>query len=654
MYISKSLWNLSRLYNLQKVHVGTVGRVFPRLNIGWNRSESTASLPHQPTSNQLFVLNENNHIISFLKQRPEYAPTLFSSEKIQQDFETKKVKIHPVALEFWNRSLEPELKPLEDEVYVKIISDIVENLQSFSDPSLRLILAGMLKFPWGTSARHANFERLWKNLDTECYQRMKSGVWTIEEMFQIDDAFCQINLQRFSGCHWFMIKKCFRKCERLNRTQFVRFMFGLNQSRKIHESINTYELEYNLKRLIGELNAEELAVISLAFFKTATPIRDQSLLRLILENVMKNLSNMSSMDITSVAKMARHSAVFNVEEHLLKFMDTCVPHVERLTPTACVHLVLMGTNQTNVLHPEFARLAVKKFEDSIKSLRLKELERIALWMIMLNIPADNLCQLILRELNDPGRQKEVDAYGKCLPAVLHYLSFKKIYAEELISRVLTREFQKKYFGNSMAMQKRELLCLDLTTQIELPHYSGHKLEDKKRDFLLKSCTLWVPEEDRTKVSLFIQVLQSIKHTLEANFGKKGLMTSILPQHHVIEVLFCTDKQGTPIEIPSYLSDLEQWQPKILPKSALLSSVVFHTFIVITRSVKIHNSRDVVGNVLLRERQLRKTGYTPHRVFSDVWLDSPKNEQVAILQDLITKGCQESVRADEEIKGNVVT
>ena len=406
----------------------------------WNRAHLIAD-NDDADINMTLTKTENNHAISVLRSRPEYAKTLYTPEDLESN-----PACHSVVQDFVKLSREPDLKPLDHDFYVPIVEQVVKHAHEFSDADLLKVLHSFQAFPYCVP-KSENFFKLWKELDKVCVQRLKSGVWGVDQLFVVDDAWYPSDLVKRTDYHWYMIKKCFRKCEKLTKEQFVRFMFCLNRTRKIHESINTYELEHNLIRLIDQFSAEELAIVCLAFFKTGTPIRDPVTMSKVLNVVSDSADSVDSIQLAAVAKATRLSTNFNIADAVYDFMRAFSPHIDRLSVTACLHLILSGSQHINVIDFDMLPTVLAKFDENIKTLRLKEIERLCLVMSMFNVHHDSLWSKILDELRDPERQKEIHEYGRCLPAIAHYLSFREIFPADLIDRILSPSFQKAYYGN---------------------------------------------------------------------------------------------------------------------------------------------------------------------------------------------------------------
>jgi len=241
-----------------------------------------------------------------------------------------------------------------------------------------------------------------------------------------------------------MVKKLFRKCDKLNKEQFVRFLFCLVRTRSLPDAINTYELEYNLQRLINTLDIEELTIAAMAFFKTQTPIRNTELHDKVLTVAIDNADSMDSISVGSLAKLGRYNRQYTAEKRILKYLDKFESKLDELSTQALLHLALMGTG-VNAYHPILHKI-LKRVEGNVSELRLNEMERFLLSFVMFNVPCGSFQDKIFEEIRSPKREKEVKRYGRCLPAILHYSSIQGNYAQDLINIVLSPTFIQDNYG----------------------------------------------------------------------------------------------------------------------------------------------------------------------------------------------------------------
>jgi hypothetical protein len=391
--------------------------------------------------------DENTHADNFFRNSSRYRSTVFDITKLDenQSHQSHPPQQNAAVQRFIQTARNPENSkdPVVSETNLGVIHEVLANLKSLSDPELLQVIYHLRFFASCSGAKHPDYIKIWSALDKECVSRMSR--WNFDYLFTVADLWYGLYLSRLSEFHWNLMKKCFRKCDKLSNEQFIRFMFFLNLQRRIPESISTYDMEFYLGNIADKLSSTEVAIVSLAFFKTQTVVKDSKVLEKLLDIVAKDASQLDSISVAAVAKFARYCSNVRVKDALIRFQEAFLPEVGRLSIPAATHLALVGT-KIQVPLKELISSVVRKVEDRVKEARLKELERISLAMTMFNVECSNLGSLIVQELRSPERHEEIRMYGRCLPAILHYLSIIEILPEDLISKALAEGFRKTYYG----------------------------------------------------------------------------------------------------------------------------------------------------------------------------------------------------------------
>lgn len=80
-------------------------------------------------------------------------------------------------------------------------------------------------------------------------------------------------------------------------------MFYANTSRKFLPTLPLYDIEQEISAYYNDYNIKELGIVSLGFFKSQTPIRNQQLIKKMYESVIKNISNISSIELAAFLKV---------------------------------------------------------------------------------------------------------------------------------------------------------------------------------------------------------------------------------------------------------------------------------------------------------------------------------------------------------------
>lgn len=418
------------------------------------RSLSTLPLPTSSTSpdkvkdasHKYFHKNEENkNADRYFRTTEGYRNTFFDPEALPGP----KAQ-HPAVQKFIQASSQSKSRgvtvasPLHDEV----VSVLLSSLKSFSDYELLQVLHYLSHFPPCERADTPEYVRIWSALDSECLSR--SSIWSLDLNFQAADVWAKLRLGRYSKFHKKLILTCLQRCGRLKKEHFMRWMFCLNHARSLPGPMAKYEIEEYLRNpaKLRSLSIHEIVLVAMACFKTEIAIKDPKLLEEMLNRIISERKMLDPISVASVAKFARYCSSPRVKPVLLRLQEAFLPELGRVGIQACTHLALIGTKSQSAYLP-LVNAVIKIIEDNIGDARLKDLERIALVMTMFDADCDRLGQLILQELSSPSssRATEIKEYGRCLPAILHYLSLRQVFSHELMNYVLGKEFRETYYGN---------------------------------------------------------------------------------------------------------------------------------------------------------------------------------------------------------------
>lgn len=400
-------------------------------------SSLPSSTPMDPSD--IGYVTENNAAHSYLKSKPEYKETFYDPTPLAS-LETWR-EFKPILTEFRDYS---QTRQGGTDVEPETLKSITTQQSTFRDEELKalLYLTGTMTFP-KKRGTFPNYERLWKSLDAECMSRTLN--WNYSEVFVVGDLWFLNRLYHSTDFHWYLIKKMFRKCDKLNKVEFMRFLFCLNLIRQIPKAINTYELEHCLNQHVQSLTASEVCIAAMAMFKTQTPVRDFELFTKLFEMGMSEASTLDPIFIAALCKLGRLSGKGKTAAILYSFQEALVPEIERLSITSAMHLAIIGT-RTQVFHEELLAKVLRKMEKEIERMRVKDMERLLLVFTTFDIDCEEFCRNVVEELRSPKRVKELEEHGKVLPSILFYVSMKQVYPYDLINTALSTEFLSRHFG----------------------------------------------------------------------------------------------------------------------------------------------------------------------------------------------------------------
>jgi len=398
--------------------------------------------------------HENNFALDYLVSQKQYKsllcppgldwyPTWNNSET--QALKSSDWYLHckPIVQQFLEASLSSSHKSLSHPEYIDMIQTLVDEVQKLSKDEIMKILYHMSFFSLTASVKEPTYFSLWKALDNEICARY-SG-WENPFWFGIDYLMFRLKLNRLTSFHWTFINRLFRHCDKLTKEQFVWLMFCLNLVRRIPPNFSIYDLEHKLLSFASNMTAEEISIVAMGFFKTQTRIRDLHLYKTLVNNVIQHASTLHSVGVSAFAKFVRHSSSHANVESTLRFQEAFFPQIDRLTLTAGTHIILSGTLNQIPFRDGIAKV-MDRVEKEIENVRLKELERVALTGTMFNMGSNSFYEKLVQELRLSGRKEELHQYGRSLPALLYYLTIKEIFPQDLIGKVLSKEFIVQYYG----------------------------------------------------------------------------------------------------------------------------------------------------------------------------------------------------------------
>lgn len=200
--------------------------------------------------------------------------------------------------------------------------------------------------------------------------------------------------------------------------------------------------------------------------------------------------------------------------------DAADDQVHRLSTLSCLHLAILGTH-CQICHQKCIEHIVDRFNNDIKSLRMKDFERIAFVLGLYDFESEsrieeNFCQNVFVEIK--SRVDDIIKHPKCLPLCLHYLTMKGYCDEEMINVILSQQFLKLGYGTNVNFG-REIFSLDSYARINLKDtYKGNLLPDKNRKYMGKVLSQYIPIRDgKWKLTATDTIMLELKETTDELF-----------------------------------------------------------------------------------------------------------------------------------------
>lgn len=502
--------------------------------------------------------------------------------------------------------------PISEDRWDGIVDLFLERIESFSDEEIRDTIRILTIFPPAPGVGSRNFLEMWTALDDACLQRLDS--WSTEERLLVCDHWYKLNMAKVAKFPLQSTKRIGRNLKRLSPSHLVQTLFYVNMVRK--PMVEMFHFEAALEGVIDRLSTDEIAIMSMGFFKTQTRLNIPVVVDKIYERLHKDCLTLPDISLTAILKILRYSAKLPHEQRVRRIQQKLLPRIPELSLLSCLHLALLGTN-FQCCDSECVHAVIKRFAKDYKNGRLKDFERIAFVIALFDVDTEdsnNLCKSILAEI--PHRKEEVIRYKRCFPSMLNYLSTSGHSDAEMISVALTKEFYEAAYGQNLLLG-RDIFCLDSYTKIDLKEaYQGNNLPDRSRRNLAKLLCNYIPEKDsKYKQSVSDKWLLETKATLDGIYGAHcTVLENLLPHFERSDILMAFDSvTKNPLAIKSLhlpgnysgiiLSREELLQSIDNPENIKLIAVVFGGF-----NAYIRGTESPTGVLRLKLEQLKKIGH----------------------------------------------
>lgn len=419
---------------------------------------------------------------------------------------------------------------ISNKIFDSFIDTLTDNIKQTSDQELRLVFYYLLKWPETESVRTRNFIEVWVALDDECLNRIKK--WTTDEMLSFQALFYMLNATRASEFSWKCLQKLASKAKQLTPSQLVQSLFFVGVMRKA--PCDMHNLELQLNTLFSEFTVDELAIMSMGFFKSKTPVRSMELMLKVISKITEHTKDIREVSLAALLKIVRYSVKVPTDENIYKLLEALYPEVPRLSLMCNVHLALLGT-ATLTLHEKcLTEIATTALSD-INNARVKDLERLVFTYGTFNmIPKTAECffQKVVEELSKPERIPEITKHGRSFACCVAYLGHSGVYPKDLMDKVLNPEFLQSAYGKQILTYGREVLAIHNSAKLFLPEADMHRLSDKCAIILAKKYTDYVPSEKHAKqYNISEKMMLDIMKILKEQRGEKYVTGDHILTHH---------------------------------------------------------------------------------------------------------------------------
>ena len=184
-----------------------------------------------------------------------------------------------------------------DPKYYEILLIIISHCSNFNDNELHHLL-NCLEV-WNIESYEIVHKHISAIIDEECLERMQN--WSIDEIFLFNDHFYKLGIGRSSRFAQNSLKTMLIKNMSLQNLVQYAFLMKVNRRTLIRFDI----FEHYLLKYANEMTVEEIGIISMAFFKYETAIRNKDLQRIFMHKLCENINTVSDIALASILKVLR-------------------------------------------------------------------------------------------------------------------------------------------------------------------------------------------------------------------------------------------------------------------------------------------------------------------------------------------------------------
>ncbi|XP_056633545.1 FAST kinase domain-containing protein 5, mitochondrial [Diorhabda sublineata] len=499
---------------------------------------------------------------------------------------------------------------VSDTRFDNLVDGLMDNCEHITDDELISLLHCLTEFPFVESYSAHNFHDIWSCLDDLCCWKLVD--WDIEKSFTVANIWYQLHLGKLCDYINILIDRCVKKATVLTKDQLVNIYFYLNICRKRPVD---FEYEFALEQLINDMNIDEMAVISMGYFKTKTKIKLLPIQEAIINKVMQHAKDIQDISLTAILKILRYSKPFKLVDKVEKMTEKLYPEIDRLSDLACTHLALLSTGVQTYNKMVFQKIS-EKFINHItdpQKIRFKDIERILNVLTMFNfVPKTDtdIFKACYDEIHKNERIAETVKYPRCLACSLNYLSLRNMYSYELTDKIMDLEYIISVYGKGAKAIPREIFSLDRCIDIDCPDYTGNRLSPDLKYKAAKWLTEFTPSYDQwKKLSAIDKLILDTIDTVRSIVGDDRFMFihHILPHFSRADIVVCKNKKTgefvEPVGFHNYiLGDV------MYPFND--GSLEWFAVVVLGWNNTIKDTNLCLGHSLMKERQLRKIGYNP--------------------------------------------
>uniref|UniRef100_T1IMB0 furin n=1 Tax=Strigamia maritima TaxID=126957 RepID=T1IMB0_STRMM len=485
------------------------------------------------------------------------------------------------------------------------ISKTCKNVTNLSDSEIENILAILCQ----QTEHKETSKSILTALDQECIVRLL--VWDVRTSLRMADYFYHLNVSRLLMYNYRMISHLIGRIRSLNSSEIIQLLFYINVQRECDLKVMV-AVENELLKRLPQFSSEEVSIAALAFFKTKNSLKSKNLVKMMQQKFISDLDKLPDPAVSAFGKLFRFQRTAD-PALLLEVLDKSLPYITKWKPSACLNVGLI-TLSRQLEHEEYVKSTALKFLNNLSVLRVKELSHLLTCVSTYDYHLDfapDFYSLLIAELRKPEMQTQLMEHPLYLPLCLLGLAYHEIFPEDLIQQALNPDFFNLVESKMKYGQRREYLMLDSTVEIELPNYSGPRLDPTTKRNLWQADRASIPSITNRNLSIFEKTLLTLKYQLSDLLGglNYASILFVLPHFKLPEIVIHLDENKHPLST----NHLRTSHSHITAEKNVKSIC----FTLTGRNSYAENTKKRLAHVKMKHRQLELLGY---HVIEIPWFD----------------------------------
>lgn len=453
-----------------------------------------------------------------------------------------------------------EVDLLTNQKFIQICELLISQLSEWNHEEFFCLMQVLIKFDFHsciTPILRTLRLKLSSKFDKECVKRIPQ--FTTEQLFQACDFFFYFRYNKYSKFSQTFFNLIQDKT--LSDTELIVALFYANLSRNVPKKFIDNVLE-SISSIADSLTLEEMAIICLGFFKTKYQIRNTAFLETMIDKLYREINLTDPITVSALFKGLQISTTKTLDKAfpslfsaLSNVLNSVTKEIIHYPLTTFMH-VFLYFHFIHFVNDEFiAKVKERLTQEDISQWRIKDIAKITYSVTNLGallLPMPEFWEKVLKDLESPERQREINIYPQCLLSTLVAMSFIGLYPEKLIGHI----FQPTTLASFDSLRKntrldfrRELFQLNESVRLECPDYNGCLLPDNFLKSISKNHEIFGRLPDvkshfntiSQRDTMFFEVVQNLNKLFKNK--NKYLIDFLLPHFQTADIEIRLDVEG---------------------------------------------------------------------------------------------------------------